>query len=327
MNLSKPSADIVDENGKEWVYKGELLALARELGWRLLPAFEASINNVPFPRVNLRHGYFSKEISETCTAGAGSLILEFATLSRLTNETIFNDVAMAAVKQLWFNRSKSDLLGNSFNINTSKWVSEFAGVSAGIDSFYEYLFKGGIYLENQELLDIFSNAYQAILYNSRDTATGYIFGNVDMHQSLLNIWWIDALSAYFPGLMVQVGDIPGAQRSYMVYYHLWRKYRSMPERFNISLKNLQISFYPLRPEFIESTYFLYTATKDPFYLEVGEMILNDINSSMRTKCGFGSLRDLFDRKIDDRMESFALSETFKYLYLLFDTGKVINFCT
>jgi ER degradation enhancer, mannosidase alpha-like 1 len=32
----------------------------------------------------------------------------------------------------------------------------------------------------------------------------------------------------------------------------------------------------LRPEFIESTYFLYRTTKDPFYLAVGEQILVDL---------------------------------------------------
>jgi hypothetical protein len=38
-----------------------------------------------------------------------------------------------------------------------------------------------------------------------------------------------------------------------------------------SVLNLQ-----LRPEFIESTYFLYRTTKDPFYLFVGEQILTDL---------------------------------------------------
>ncbi|OLY83010.1 ER degradation-enhancing alpha-mannosidase-like protein 1 [Smittium mucronatum] len=307
MNLCSHSDEIVDSKGDPWVYKGELLILARELGWRLLPAFEQSVNFIPFPRVNLRHGHNSFETSETCTAGAGSL-----------------DIAQAALKQLWFSRSKTDLVGNSFNIDTLKWTNAVAGVSAGVDSFYEYLFKGGIYLEDQELLDMFSKSYLALLYGSRDTVSGYLFGNVDMNTSFLSTWWVDSLSAYFPGLMVQIGDIPGAQRSYMIYYHLWRRFRSMPERFNLLNKTPEISFYPLRPEFIESTYFLYTATKDPFYLEVGEMILNDINSSMKTKCGYGGLRDLFKRKIDDRMESFALSETFKYLYLLFDIDNPIN---
>jgi hypothetical protein len=38
------------------------------------------------------------------------------------------------------------------------------------------------------------------------------------------------------------------------------------------------------------------------------------------ECGFAVIRDVETKVKDDRMESFALSETFKYLYLLFDEG-------
>ncbi|PVV01127.1 hypothetical protein BB560_004467, partial [Smittium megazygosporum] len=324
MNLVNPSSEILDSNGNPWVYKGELLGLARELGWRLLPAFENSPSGIPYPRVNLRYGASYKTTPETCTAGAGTLILEFATLSRLTNETVFEDVAKLAIEQLWFSRSRLDLIGNTINLLTENWEESTSGISAGIDSFYEYLFKGGTYLNDPDLLEIFDVAYQALLYHSRSTYGGYVFANVNMYSSLLSSWWVDSLSAYFPGLMAQLGDVKGAERSYMIYYHLWRRYRAMPERFSLDVKNTQISFYPLRPEFAESTYFLYLATKDPFYLEVGEMIINDINSCMRAKCGFGALRDMFKREIDDRMESFLLSETFKYLYLLFDEDNPLN---
>lgn len=36
--------------------------------------------------------------------------------------------------------------------------------------------------------------------------------------------------------------------------------------------------YPLRPELIESTYYLYSATGNPLYLEVAEKMMNDIES-------------------------------------------------
>jgi len=40
-------------------------------------------------QVNLRKGVLSGEVTHTCTAGAGTLYLEFATLSRLTGLPIF----------------------------------------------------------------------------------------------------------------------------------------------------------------------------------------------------------------------------------------------
>ena len=61
-------------------YQGELLNMALDLGYRLLPAFN-STTGLPHPRVNLRHGIKAgkvKQISETCSSCAGTMILEFA---------------------------------------------------------------------------------------------------------------------------------------------------------------------------------------------------------------------------------------------------------
>jgi len=38
------------------------------------------------------------------------------------------------------------------------------------------------------------------------------------------------------------------------------------------------------------------------------------------ECGFAVIRDVLSKEHEDRMESFFLSETLKYLYLLFDEG-------
>jgi ER degradation enhancer, mannosidase alpha-like 1 len=69
--------------------------------------------------------------------------------------------------------------------------------------------------------------------------------------------------------------------------------------------------YPLRPEFVESTWYLYRATRDPFYLDVGERILHDITRRCKVECGLASVKDLRTNVKEDRMESFALSETLK----------------
>lgn len=38
----------------------------------------------------------------------------------------------------------------------------------------------------------------------------------------------------------------------------------------------------------------------------------------RTECGYAGIRDVEDCSLDEQMPSFFLSETLKYLYLLFD---------
>lgn len=64
-------------------------ALSADIGERLLPAFNRTKTGLPFARVNLVYGVPRREINQTCTAGAGSLILEFGVLSRLTGDSRF----------------------------------------------------------------------------------------------------------------------------------------------------------------------------------------------------------------------------------------------
>ncbi|KAJ1721575.1 hypothetical protein LPJ53_003919 [Coemansia erecta] len=305
-------------------YRGELLGLARDLGFRLLPAFEASPCGMPYARTNLKHGYRSSETSKTCTAGAGTLLLEFGTLSRLTNETVFEDLARLALNDLWLARSKSNLFGNTYDIVAQQWISPVAGVGAGIDSIYEYLLKSHVYFGDSRYLQAFETTYSALLRHARDTTGGYAFFNVDMHTTEVSRTWVDSLSAFFPGLMVLAGDVDGAESAYMLFYQQWLRFRAIPERFNLFLREADLTFYPLRPEFIESTYFLYRATRDPFYLDVGEMVLADINAQFRTRCGYASLHNVYTGEPEERMESFLLSETFKYLYLLFDEDNPLH---
>ena len=72
------------------------------------------------------------------------------------------------------------------------------------------------------------------------------------------------------------GDIDEAICSHALFYSIWRKYSMLPERYNWNMKVPEVLFYPLRPELVESTYFLYQATKNPFYLHVGRDILHNL---------------------------------------------------
>jgi mannosidase alpha-like ER degradation enhancer 2 len=47
---------------------------------------------MPYGTVNLRYGVPVGETSITCTAGVGTFILEFGTLSRLTGDPLFEEV-------------------------------------------------------------------------------------------------------------------------------------------------------------------------------------------------------------------------------------------
>lgn len=46
-------------------------------------------------------------------------------------------------------------VGNHIDVQSQKWVAQDAGIGAGVDSYFEYLVKGAIMLQDEELLHMF----------------------------------------------------------------------------------------------------------------------------------------------------------------------------
>lgn len=223
-------------------------------------------------------------------------------------------------------------IGNAINVETGEWTGKMSGLGAGLDSFYEYLLKGYIMFGETEDLKRFNDIYKAInryLRKGRPkcnkgNGSTPLYVNVHMNSGQTANLWIDALSASFAGVQVLKGDIKEAICTHALYYAIWKKYGAMPERFNWQIKQSEVHFSPLRPELIESTYLLHQATHHPFYLHVGREIMRDIEKHNKARCGYATLHDVNDKTQEDRMESFFLSETCKYLYLLFDDSNHLN---
>ncbi|XP_003200881.1 ER degradation-enhancing alpha-mannosidase-like protein 3 isoform X1 [Danio rerio] len=313
-------ADVLKQRGQrmQW-YRDELLHMAKELGYRLLPAFNTT-SGLPYPRVNLRYGVVNPlsrtgTESDTCTACAGTLILEFAALSRMSGDTIFEEHARKAMDVLWEKRQRgSDLVGTVINIHNGDWVRRDSGVGAGIDSYYEYLMKAYILLGDKVYLERFNTHYSAIMkYISQPP----LLLNVHMHNPTVNVRsWMDSLLAFFPGLQVLRGDLKPAIETHEMLYQVTKQHNFLPEAFTTEFR-VHWGQHPLRPEFAESTYFLYKATGDPYYLKVGQSIVEKLNAHARVPCGFAAVQDVRTGTHEDRMDSFFLAEMFKYLYLLF----------
>ncbi|XP_058801415.1 ER degradation-enhancing alpha-mannosidase-like protein 3 [Phymastichus coffea] len=304
------------ENAIPW-YKGELLNLAKDLGYRFLPAFNTT-TGIPFGRINLKSGMKgvpSEMMRETCTACAGSMILEMAALSRLTGETVFEEKAQKAMDVLWKLRHRgTDLMGSVLNVNSGDWVRRDSGVGAGIDSYYEYCLKAYILLGDEKYLGRFNKHYSAIM---KYISQGPMLLDVHMHRPNTNSKnFMDALLAFWPGLQVLKGDIKPAVETHEMLYQVMQRHNFIPEAFTTDFQ-VHWGHHPLRPEFLESTYFLYKATGDHYYLGVGRKVLKSLQTYARVTCGFAAVSDVRTNKHDDTMDSFVLSETFKYLYLLF----------
>ena len=85
-------------------------------------------------------------------------------------------------------------------------------------------------------------------------------------------------------------------------------------------------FYILRPETAESLFVLQQLTGDPVYRDWSYEIFSAIEKHCRTDAGYGALRDVNRAAsgVDDRMESFFLAETLKYLYLAQDPDNAVD---
>ncbi|XP_069808412.1 ER degradation-enhancing alpha-mannosidase-like protein 2 isoform X1 [Dendropsophus ebraccatus] len=305
-----------------WPCSGPLLRMAEDAARKLLPAFDTQ-TGMPFGTVNLLRGVNPTETPVTCTAGIGTYIIEFATLSRLTGDPEFERVAKRALRGLWESRSEIGLVGNHIDVITSKWVAQDAGIGAGVDSYFEYLVKGAILLQDEEMMSMFLD-YNKAIQNYTKYDDWYVW--VQMYKGTVSMPIFQSLEAFWPGLQSLIGDIGNAMRTFLNYYTVWKQFGGLPEFYNIpqGFTVDKREGYPLRPELIESAMYLYRATKDPTLLELGRDAIESIEKISKVDCGFATIKDVRDHKLDNRMESFFLAETIKYLYLLFDPDNFIH---
>ncbi|CAN6717914.1 unnamed protein product [Malus baccata var. baccata] len=241
------------------VYKNQLLTLAEDLGKRFLPAFNTP-TGLPYAWINLKYGVMENETTETSTSGCGSLILEMGALSRLTGDPKYESAALRALRKLWGMRSSLNLLGTTLDISTGEWLEYSSGIGAGVDSFYEYLFKAHILFGKEEFWRMFHSAYIAVQKYFRH---GPWYHEADMRTGKATYWQLTSLQAFWPGLQVLVGDIAAANSSHREFFYVWEKFGVIPERYLLDHQMLHPTekYYPLRPELAESTFYLYQATK------------------------------------------------------------------
>ncbi|KXL49928.1 MAG: glycoside hydrolase family 47 protein [Acidomyces sp. 'richmondensis'] len=92
------------------------------------------------------------------------------------------------------------------------------------------------------------------------------------------------------------------------------------ERLPPGFTKLNSRKYILRPEAIESVFYMYRITGDPYWREVGWNMFIAIDTHTRALFGNAAIDDVTKTapELKDTMESFWIAETLKYFYLLFD---------
>jgi len=300
-----------------------LLRLAEDLGNRLLSAFN-SPTGLPYVYVNLRTGQVRDPV--TNPAETGTLLLEFGALSKLTGKSVFYDKAKRALIETYKRRSPLGLVGQSINVETGAWTDTDSHISGGIDSFYEYLWKCWLLFGDKECRDMWNASIPAINKYLADDIRGELwYGHADMQTGRRTETTYGALDAFFPALLALSGDLERARRLQASSFKMWNLYDIEPEILDYKTMRVVSGTYHLRPEIVESTYYLYHFTRDPQYRQMGEKLFNDFAKYCRTDAGYAALADVVTKQQRDEMESFVLAETFKYFYLLFAPPRTLEF--
>ncbi|KAL3782540.1 hypothetical protein HJC23_005214 [Cyclotella cryptica] len=345
-----------------WTYDGFLLKLAHDIGHRLIHAFDTK-TGIPYGTVNLLRGVPSGESEVASLAGAGTLTLEFELLSRLIGDPSFGLAAKRASRALWLRRSPHlDLLGKHIDVKRGVWTEVLSGIGSNSDSFYEYLIKHYVlFPDDDDFWTMFVAAYAGVWKNSR---LGDWYVDVDMgrglHGHVRQVF--ESLMAFYPGMQILLGELAPAAKSLGTFFLVREFLGLLPERFDFVHWRTEGTgdVHPLRPELLESAYFLHLASIGLYgskngpcsdssasqhtssWLWAADFALHAIMRLSWTSCGFATVKKVAAKstgsldfvngisgnpqkeqkrlniKHHNEMPSFFLSETMKYLYLLFD---------
>jgi hypothetical protein len=279
-----------------------LLELAKDLGKRLLPVFD-SATGLPYVNVNLRTGKTSGRGSNP--AETGTLLLEFGTLSRLTGEAVYYDKAKRALVETYKRRSPLGLVG---------------------DSYYEYLWKCWDLFADRDCLDMWRTSIAAVNRYLPDAINGELwYGYADMNSGKRVATQYGALDAFFPAVLALSGDVARARRLQESSFRMWNLHGIEPEVYDYRARKVVSPGYALRPEIVESTYYLHHLTGDEHYRRMGLSLFHDFRERCRVKDGYAALADVVSGEKKDSMESYVFAETFKYFYLLFARPETLDF--
>lgn len=317
---------------------------AVELADRLLPCFNSG-SKVPFSDVNLFSGkaHAPKWGPDSSTSEVTTIQLEFRDLSKVTGDNKYNDVVHEVSMHVHDLPKDSGLVPIFINANSGQFrTSATITLGARGDSYYEYLLKQ--WLQSGKKLTVFRDDYVQAVEGverklvrksepSKLTFIGELLSGRNFSPKM------DHLVCFMAGTLA-LGHHNGLPPSHMklaedLAYTCYQTYVRMPTRlapeityFNMAPEAAEdLIVKPLdahnllRPETLESLFVLYRITGDKKYQDWGWQIFQAIEKYTKTPDGgyssINNVKDPGNPHFRDKMESFFLAETLKYLYLLF----------
>jgi mannosyl-oligosaccharide alpha-1,2-mannosidase len=303
-----------------WRATGEkkLLALARDLTDRLVPAFTKSPTGMPYRFVNLKTGAVRDPVS--FPAEIATYLPEWGTLGQAVGERRYYDLTKRATKALFDRRSKIGLVADTINIETGAWQSRRASVGPPSDSYFEYLWDGWQLFGDRDLKQWYDVHAEAIAKHQAVQADGRLwFAQVDFETGAVLDHHQSELASFYAGLLAQGGDFTRAE----AYLQSWADVQS---RFSVLPEGLDYArFAPdrvtnaLRPEFVDSCLNLFLLKPAERWRELARLHFETMKQTSRAPFGFSGIADITTTpmKQDDSCPAYWWSEQMKYYWLLF----------
>uniref|UniRef100_A0AAX7VJY7 alpha-1,2-Mannosidase n=1 Tax=Astatotilapia calliptera TaxID=8154 RepID=A0AAX7VJY7_ASTCA len=321
---------------------------AVELGEKLLPAFNTP-TGIPRGVINLGSGtswsWGWASAGSSILAEFGTLHLEFVHLTELSSNPVYTEKVMNIRKLLNKIEKPHGLYPNFLSPVSGNWVQHHVSIGGLGDSFYEYLIKS--YLMSDKTDDdakkMYYTALEAIEANLVQKSPGGLTYMAEWRGGILDHKM--GHLACFSGGMIGIGADDGAAEKRQHYLDLAAEIthtchesytRSAtklgPEAFRFdsgaeaTATRLSDRYYILRPEVIESYMYMWRLTHDPKYREWGWEAVEALEQHCRVESGFSGIRDVYTTSVshDNMQQSFFLSETLKYLYLLFSDDDLLS---
>ncbi|XP_059054476.1 endoplasmic reticulum mannosyl-oligosaccharide 1,2-alpha-mannosidase [Achroia grisella] len=319
---------------------------AKDLGDRLMAAF-SSPSGIPYSDVNLgtKTAHAPEWSHYSTTAEVTTVQLEFRELSRATNDPVYEDAAAAVSEKIHQLPKKHGLVPIFINPNTGQFLPH-ATITLGArgDSYYEYLLKQWLQTGKtiNYLLDDYMTAIEGVreFLAMRSSPNKHLFiGELSAGSESFNPK-MDHLTCFLPGTLAlgHANDLPDwhmtmAEELLYTCYLTYAVHPTFlaPEITHFNMASATNDMYTktadahnlLRPEFVESLWYMYQITGNTTYQEWGWQIFQSLEKYAKVPNGYTSLANVkSDKPLQrDMMESFFLSETLKYLYLLFSEDR------
>ncbi|KAL9247224.1 hypothetical protein vseg_020677 [Gypsophila vaccaria] len=318
------------------------LEKARDIADRLLPAWDTP-TGIPYNVINLAHGRPRNPgwtRGDSILADSGTEQLEFIALSQRTGDPKYQQKAEDAISALNKTFPADGLLPIYINPNTGLGRATISFGAMG-DSFYEYLLKVWIQGNKTSAVKPYREMWETSMKGlsslvRRTTPSSFTYICEKIAGSLNDK--MDELACFVPGMLALGSSGYGPEESEKsmslaeeLAWTCYNFYQSTPTKlagenyFFPSGKDMSVgtSWNILRPETIESLFYLWRLTGNKTYQEWGWNIFQAFERNSRIESGYVGLKDVNSGVKDNMMQSFFLAETLKYLYLLFSPPSVI----